>query len=304
MKKPLLAMLTALLFWVHSYGQETDSLQLKIDAIEQSLKYQTGVIELESGDATLKVPAGFRFLDKEQSMYVLTDLWGNPADSSVLGMLVPVNRSLLEASGWAFTLSYDGMGYVEDGDAADIDYDDLLKDLKQGTAEENAERVKQGFQPIALMGWASKPYYDQDKRVLHWAKEIRFGQDSVNTLNYNLRVLGRKGIFVLNAVASMNELPEVKTNISKVIGSVTFNEGSSYADFDPDVDQVAAWSIGGLVAGKVLAKAGFFALLAKFWKLIFVFLASAGSYFWKFIRREKQQEEKVEEGSTEIEQVS
>jgi uncharacterized membrane-anchored protein len=31
---------------------------------------------------------------------------------------------------------------------------------------------------------------------------------------------------------------------------------------------VAAYGIGGLIAGKLLAKAGFFALLLKFWKVL------------------------------------
>ncbi len=46
---------------------------------------------------------------------------------------------------------------------------------------------------------------------------------------------------------------------------VAFEEGSRYVDFDPDVDQVAAYGIGALVAGKLAAKAG---LLAKFAPLL------------------------------------
>ena len=284
-------MLTTLLISFNNYGQEVDSTQLKIDEIEKSLKYKTGVIELESGNAKLTVPDNFRYLDKAQSMYVLTDLWGNPADSSILGMLVPVNRGLLQADSWAFTISYDEMGYVKDDDAADINYDDLLQEQQKETKEENPERIKQGYQPIEFIGWASHPYYDKDKKILHWAKELRFGADSSHILNYNLRVLGRKGIFMLNAIASMSELPEVKSNINKVIGSVEFKEGSKYADFNPDVDEVAAWSIGGLVAGKILAKVGFFALVLKFWKLIaFAFLAAGGT-IWKFIRGKMQRKE-------------
>jgi uncharacterized membrane-anchored protein len=291
MKKTLLLMLTTLLISFNNYGQEVNSTQLKIDEIEKSLKYKTGVIELESGSAKLTVPDGFRYLDKAESMYVLTDLWGNPADSSILGMLVPVNRGLLQADGWAFTISYDEMGYVKDDDAADINYDDLLQEQQKETKEENPERIKQGYQPIEFIGWASHPYYDKDRKILHWAKELKFGADTLHTLNYNLRVLGRKGIFMLNAVASMRELPEVKSNINKVIGSVEFKEGSKYADFNPEVDEVAAWSIGGLVAGKILAKVGFFALLLKFWKIIaFAILAASGT-IWKFIRGKMQRKE-------------
>jgi uncharacterized membrane-anchored protein len=275
-----------------SRSQEMDSTQLQIEAIEKSLKYETGTIALGAGNAKLTVPEGFRFLDKKQSMYVLSDLWGNPADSAVLGMLVPQDKGVLGASSWVFAISFDEIGYVEDDDAEDIDYDELLVEQQKETREANPERIAQGYGAIDFIGWASAPYYDKDKKILHWAKELQFGDDStVRTLNYNLRVLGRKGIFVLNAVASMNELPEVKSNIDKVIGSVTFDDGFKYSDFSPDVDNVAAWTIGGLVAGKVLAKAGFFAILLKFWKIIAIGIASVGSIAWKFIRGKKDEEQ-------------
>lgn len=278
------------------YSQEAfnqaDSARIKIENIEKSLNYQTGTIEFNSCNAKLKVPDGFRFLDSNQSRYVLSDLWGNPVDSTVLGLLVPINRGILEPNSWVFTISFEEIGYVKDDDAEEINYEELLTNLQKETKESNAERVKLGYEPIEIIGWASKPFYDKDKKVLHWAKEAKFGQDSVNVLNYNLRVLGRKGVFVLNAVASMSELNDVKPNIDKVLASIEFDQGSSYFDFDPKIDNVAAWTIGGLVAGKILAKVGFIAIIAKFGKLIALGLIAAGTAAWKFIRgRRKKQTE-------------
>ena len=182
------------------------------------------------------------------------------------------------------------MGFVKDDDAEDINYDDLLKEGQKEMREVNPERIKQGYQPIEFIGWASSPFYDKNKKILHWAKELKFRDDSLNTLNYNLRILGRKGIFMLNAVGSMSELQEVKSNIDKVIGSVEFKEGHKYSDFIPDVDNVAAWTIGGLVAGKILAKVGFFVLIAKFWKLIALAIAGAGGSICKYFKRKKKEE--------------
>jgi uncharacterized membrane-anchored protein len=291
MKKTILTILITLFISNNNFAQLVDSAQIRINEIEQSLIYKTGIIELESGNATLTVPKGFRYLDKTQSIYVLTDLWGNPADSSILGMLVPENRGVLETNSWVFTISFDEMGYVKDDDADDINYDELLEEQQKEFKEVNPERIKQGYQPIEFIGWASSPYYDKNKKILHWAKELKFGQDSPHTLNYNLRVLGRKGIFMLNAVASISELPEVKSNIDKVIGSVEFKEGHRYSDFLPEIDDVAAWTIGGLVAGKVLAKVGFFVLLAKFWKLIALAVAGAVGGIWKYFKKQKKVDE-------------
>jgi uncharacterized membrane-anchored protein len=90
----------------------------------------------------------------------------------------------------------------------------------------------------------------------------------------------------------MDELTEVTKNIGKVTDIVTFAEGNKYSDFNPSVDKVAAFTVGGLVAGKVLAKVGFFAIIAKFGKVIFLAIAGAGASVWKwFTGRRKDDEE-------------
>ena len=97
-------------------------------------------------------------------------------------------------------------------------------------------------------------------------------------------MLGIKGVLVLNAVGDMSRLPEINQNIDAMLNSVVFAEGQKYADFNPSVDNVAAWTIGGLVAGKVLAKVGLFAVFAKFAKVIFIAIAAAGAGIVKWFR--------------------
>lgn len=288
MKSNCLFLILSFFLITSSFAQLPDSIQVKIDSINKSLSYKTGTIELESGNASLKVPAGFKYLDRTESRYVLEDLWGNPEDTSILGMLVPEKGGVVGPDSWAFTISFDPMGYVKDSDAEDINYDDLLTEQQEEAKAANEQRVSAGYEAVELIGWASRPYYDQKKKTLHWAKELEFGGDSIHTLNYNLRILGRKGIFLINAVAGMEDLPQVQANIDQVLVSVDFKEGHRYADFDSNVDDVAAWTVGGLVAGKVLAKAGFFAILLKFWKLIALGVIGAGSAVWNFIRRKKE----------------
>src|SRR5688572_27200000 len=261
---------------------EIDSTKLFFDSLEASFTYQYGSITLDDGIGTLNVPPGFRYLDAEQAGYVLHDLWGNPRGEGTLGMIVPDNIGITDDRSWAFIITYDEMGYVKDDDAEEIDYDVLLNEMQEDAAAVNAERVKAGYESIAIIGWASKPYYDKDKKVLHWAKEIKFGESEGTTLNYNVRVLGRKGVLVLNAVASMIELPDVKQNIEPVLASFSYADGNAYTDFNPELDEVAAWTIGGLVAGKMLAKAGIFALLLKNLKLIALAIGGLGAGIWRW----------------------
>jgi len=261
-----------------------EKVQTYIDSVNKSFKYETGEITLEGGYAKIKVPSGFKFLNAEQSKTVLVDLWGNPNANGIVGMLFPDKYSPSDSASWAFTISFDDMGYVEDDDAEDMDYTELLETMKKETQEGNADRQAQGYEPIQLIGWASSPFYDKERKVLHWAKEYKFGEASSNTLNYDVRVLGRKGVLSMNAVGSMASLPEVKPVINYLLAAVEFSEGNKYSDFNPELDKVAAWTVGGLVAGKVLAKIGFLALLAKYAKLIFIGVAAVGAGAWRWLR--------------------
>lgn len=228
---------------------------------DRSLRYRTGEIKLAGGLATLKLPDGYRYLDPEQSETVLTSFWGNPPGDLSLGMIWAPGQDPLGAGSWAVIIRSEEDGYVKDDDAEKIDYDDLLKNMKKSTEERNAERVKQGYPAMHLVGWAEKPYYDKDAHKLHWAKEIRFEGSERNSLNYEIRILGRRGVLVLTAVATTDELQTVKAGMPAVLGAVEFDPGNRYSEFDPKIDKVATYGIAALVAGGVLAKVGFFKLL-------------------------------------------
>ncbi|MDQ0110405.1 putative membrane-anchored protein [Chitinophaga terrae (ex Kim and Jung 2007)] len=271
-----------------------------LDSVKQSFHYDHGLIQLPGGKANINVPPGFKFLNQQQTEVVLTEYWGNPPSEAkgVLGMVIREEATPLDDSTYAFIVEYDEMGYIKDDDAEKINYDDLLKDIRESEVESNKERVKEGYEPIHLVGWAQHPFYDKERKVLHWAKEIRFGDGGeVNTLNYNIRLLGRHGVLILNAVCSMNELPMVKADISKVLNMAEFTSGNAYADFDPKVDKVAAWTIGGLVAGKVLTKVGFFAIIVKylaaFWKFILLGVAAAFGFLKNLFKRRKKGDDEI-----------
>lgn len=268
------------------YTDEERKQLLLIDSINKSMKYETGEIKLKD-IATLKVPDNFKFLGPEQSKLVVTDIWGNPEDESILGMIFPADGDAISPSSYAFIVTYEDMGFVKDEDADEIDYDEMMKEEKESEPELNKEREKLGYSSIHYIGWAQKPFYDREKKVLHWAREMNFGGADYNTLNYDIRLLGRHGILSLNAVADMAQLDLVKKDIDVVLNMPEFVDGKRYEDFDDEVDKVAAYTIGGLVAGKVLAKAGFFVLILKFWKIIAAGVVVVFAGIRKFITGKK-----------------
>ncbi|MEL6717681.1 MAG: DUF2167 domain-containing protein [Bacteroidota bacterium] len=265
-----------------------------VDSVASTFQYDTGTVQLDNKLATLEIPEGFKYLSGENSEIVLTDFWGNPpSDEPSLGMLFPVDSGPNDDYGYAINITYSEEGYIEDEDAKDIDYDELIESMREGEDEVNEMRMAQGYESIHLVGWASPPFYDEVNKKLHWAKELKFGEIEENTLNYNIRVLGRRGYLNLNVIGEMSVLPDVKANIDNILPSVTFNEGHRYADFNPSLDKVAAYGIGGLIAGKVLSKTGILAgigiFLAKMWKLILIVVVAIGAGIKRFLGIKSEQ---------------
>lgn len=271
--------------------EQLEAYQKSLDSINNTFTYEYGKVSLQNGIAEIDVPEGYKFLNATQSKYVLTDLWGNPP-AEVLGMLFPKDISPIDDNfTYAVEITYSNEGYINDDDAKDLDYEDLLEEMQDDTNDANPERKQLGYPEIQLVGWAAKPYYDATNKKLHWAKELSFEGDEVNTLNYNIRVLGRKGYLNLNAIGTIDVLPEFKQDVDEILNNVHFTSGNKYADFNPDIDEVAAYGIGGLIAGKLLAKAGFFALILKFWKFIALGAVGLFSVFKKRIFGSKESEE-------------
>lgn len=244
----------------------------EIIKLVKGLKYQQGDINLHGGLAKLTVPKEFNYLGPDDAETVLVKLWGNPpSQEKPLGLLIPAGVTPLDSNCWVVTIEYMDDGYVKDNDASKINYDKLLKQMQKGVAEANKERSKDGYPTVDLLGWAAAPHYDADAHKLYWAKRLKFEGETGETLNYDIRMLGRRGVLVLSAVSSMDQLAEIEKETPQILGMVNFNEGNRYADFDPKVDKVATYGIAALVAGGIAAKLGFF-------KLIWVFLLAAKKF--------------------------
>ena len=261
-----------------------------IRRFDASLDLQSGVIVLGSGLAEMNVPPEFRYTGPAGAAKVL-EAWGNPPGAETLGMVVPADTSPLADDAWAVVITYTEEGHVEDEDAKDLDFGELLAEMQKDAAESNAEREQAGFATVRLVGWAEPPHYDSENKKLYWAKELAFSGNDQNTLNYAIRVLGRRGVLELNAVASMSQLGEIQREMKTVLGFVEFKEGHRYADFDPKIDEVAAYGVGALIAGKAATKAGLFkglfALLLASKKFLVVGVIALGAFLKGLIGRRK-----------------
>ncbi len=247
-------------------AQEDTKTHARVVALLKGLKYQSGEIDLRGGLAKLTVPKEFNYLGPDDAETVLVKLWGNPpSPDKPLGLLIPAGMTPVSSNCWIVTIDYTEDGYVKDDDASKINYDDLLKKMQKGIAENNDERQKAGYPAISLVGWAAPPHYDAVTHKLYWAKDLKFEGEEHNTLNYSIRMLGRKGVLELNAIAGVEQFAEIDKQTPQILAMVDFKEGSRYADFDSKTDKVAEYGIATLVAGGALAAAAKLGLFKGFW---------------------------------------
>lgn len=243
---------------------------------------QTGTVTIvDKGKelATIALPEGYRFLPPADARYLLEEVFHNPPDPGVLGLVTPATEA--EGGAWFVVVTFQETGFVKDDDAKSLDFAALLKDMQTATREGNAERVRQGYSSVELLAWAEPPHYEASTHKIYWAKSLKFGDAETPTLNYCVRALGRRGVLELNAVADVAQLAQVAEGSKAVLGGTEFTTGNRYQDFDSSSDTVAAYGIGGLIAGGVLLKTGLLKLLIK--PLIFAGIVLAGvvGKLWK-----------------------
>ena len=244
------------------------------------------VAAIAAAHATLDLGAAYDFYGPEDARAILVDIWGNPpsAADGVLGLVLPAGVTPVSDT-WGAVVTYENSGYVSDDDAATTDYAELLTKLKEGTEDANEGRKSQGYPAMHLQGWAESPRYDKASHSVVWATDLKFEDAAIDTLNYDVRALGRNGVLSLNFLSGMPQLPKIKTAATSFASHASFDPGFAYADFDPNIDKKAEYGIGGLIAAgvgvAVAKKLGFLAVLLKFAKPLMVAVAAAVAAFRK-----------------------
>ncbi|MFN7918779.1 MAG: DUF2167 domain-containing protein [Bryobacteraceae bacterium] len=235
-------------------------------------------VPIAGGKAQVLVKPGFVFLESEKAQKML-ETWGNPPDGSVLGMLVPTSGD----NNWGITISYEAEGFVDADDAGEIDYEALLAQLKQETHDASVAAKAKGFPGSELMGWATAPRYAADSHTMYWSKEIKFDNSPEAVINYDMRILGRYGMLVLQGVFFKSQLKQVEPKILAALPGVEFTEGNRYEDHSAG-DRVSKLGLGAVILGKPAAKA-LILVLIKSAKWIVIGLVALFGAIKKFLKK-------------------
>lgn len=228
-----------------------------------------GPSKVELGhDLQLALPEGFLYLDPPQAKKLM-EKNGNFFNDNLLGVVVQAD------SDWLITIRYTEDGYVKDDEAAKLNADDLLKQLHDGTEEANEERQKHGFPPIHVAGWSEPPTYQARSHHMVWGMRLKRDNAELETVNFNTRVLGRKGYVAINLIDDSKAIDAAKPAAATILAATTYEPGWRYEDFDPKKgDKVAEYGLAALVLGGVALKVAKVGLLAKFGaKLIALLIA-------------------------------
>jgi uncharacterized membrane-anchored protein len=283
----LAALLVAAAFAAPTVSQDPEpepQLSLEEAMAQAGLEPQKGKVPV--GDqATVSLGEGWIWLRDEKARGFLESL-GNPPRPAVLG--VALAPDYMESGVFA-VYSYADEGHIEDDE--EPDYDALLASMQESTTEESRQRKEAGLPTVQLNGWAEPPHYDRQQHKMYWAERLLFEEHEEETLNYNVRILGRSGYMVVQGVGDMAQLQMVADHCKSLLAATEFLPGKRYENFDPSYDKVAAYGIGGLIAGKMALKVGLFAklglLLKAFIKPILVVLALAGASIVRLLKGKK-----------------
>lgn len=250
------------------------------------LPWQQGPVAGKIGTtATIKVPEGYAFLgpDGARDLNRLTE---NPSPDVDEYVLAKKDLS------WIAFFSFNPSGYVKDNET--LDAEALLKSVSEGTEASNEERRSNGWAPIHVTGWAFQPKYDTAIKSLEWAFRLKGEQSSSESINYNTRLLGRRGVMEVQLVTSPDQLQASVADFKSQLPGYAFNAGETYAEFR-EGDHVAEYGLAALVTGGAVAvasKKGLFAVIGAFllkgWKLLLIVLAAAGAGIRSFFGKKDQ----------------
>ena len=225
--------------------------------------------------AQIDVPAGCVFLDAKTTR-ALMEKRGDEVSGQELGLLRNTNGD------WAVYFEFEDIGYVKDDDKDKLDAAKLLQSYQKGTAAGNKRREAAGRPPIEIVGWDQEPKYDAATHNLTWCLRARSAGNEF--VNFDTRVLGRKGVMKVVLACAPEDLPKVLPEFTGLLATHKFLGGESYAEYRQG-DKVAKYGLGALVLGGAAVGAAKLGLLSwvlplfkKLWVLVVAVIVGVANF--------------------------
>lgn len=209
----------------------------------------------------------------------LMEAMENPPTGIEVGFVAPYSFD------WYVVFEFEEIGYVKDDEKDSLNADAMLASIKEGTEAGNKERAKRGWPPLTILGWERPPHYNPETQNLQWAVRAR-GQDEL-VVNYNTRVLGRKGVMRVTLVTDPSRLQEVLPEFGALLKGFSFTRGNRYAEWVAG-DKVAQYGLTALVVGGATAVAAQTGLLKSLWKILVAAAVGAAALLRRLFGRKRE----------------
>lgn len=209
-------------------------------------------------EAEIVVPEGFVFADRRGAQK-FSEMNQNPITRKEQGMLAPKDLR------WVIFFEFDPVGYVKDDDKEELDADAMLEAMQEGTQAGNEARKQRGWNTITLVGWKMPPKYDETSNNLEWASILKDDATGSETVNHNIRLLGRGGVMEATVLMDPATYDVSLAEGRKALATFGFSAGNRYSEY-VEGDRIAEYGLVGLVTGGALIAAGKMGWLTKFGK--------------------------------------
>jgi len=243
-------------------------------------------VDLGNDVARIDLGEAYIFANAEDTRKIM-EYSGEPVSQTEAGLILPKDRN----KDWSIIFRYYPVGYVRDDEKDSLDSDAILQQIKSATEKANKIRRKKGSVPVNVIGWYEKPHYDGRSHNLVWAV-LGEEEGGYRIVNYNVRLLGRKGYVSVVLVTNPPNLASFKSEVESIIANFSYKRGKRYADFVQG-NKLAKYGLTALIAGGAGAAAvkfGLLKFLAKAWKLVllgaFAFFAAISKIIKAIFTRE------------------
>lgn len=196
--------------------------------------------------AEIKIPEGYLFTDGDGARRILESA-GNLTSGSEVGFVAPASKV------WFVVFRFSPEGYVKDDDKDKLDASAMLSTIREGVDQSNEERKKRGFPTMKVLGWQQPPHYDAETHNLEWAL-LGESEGGEQVVNYNTRLLGRKGVMEVKLVVDPDKLAATLPEFKKLLTGYQFKTGERYAEYRQG-DKLATYGLAALVTGGAVAVA-------------------------------------------------
>jgi uncharacterized membrane-anchored protein len=228
-------------------------------------------------DTEVEIPAGVILLEKVEAQKIVAK--GGDTGENVVAVITKLGAS------WWIAVEYEGVGYVDDGDADKLDANELLQSYQEGVKQQNERRRTLGEPDMFLDGWSEMPRYEKASHQLVWG--LKGHSTNGVSINYFTRILGRPGYLSIDLIDSPENIEKSKVEATAILGATRFKTGQRYEEHKSE-DKSSGIGLRALVlggAGLVVlkaAKVGIFLKLLLFLKggIKIIILAVGGFFAW------------------------